>query len=651
MDFGPGQPNIAKIAKFPQQLGNLGNLGNLGPEDAGSPSEERGEERPDKHKEHKPTDDSDLVDRMDTMDRIQIGQVYPVNSVHCVQGIEAAAARLVVDSGEMDQVLDSLESCSAVGIDIETTGLNPRQDRIRLLSLSVGDRVYVIDSFAVNPSSLFPALTTKELVGHNLLFDLQFLAQLGFVPAKAFDTMLASQVLTAGQSVKHNLKDVAQRYLGIVLDKTEQQADWAGPLTEDMIRYAALDAAVPLRLREVMLSRARRDHLETIIDLENRCLLAVVSMSRNGVGFDADTWRQLAEEAEQERQELQERMNALVPSAEHLFGPEGINWNSPEQVQTAFARLGVCVGSTSDEALAGIAHPLARLLREYRSASKRVSAYGTEWMRYVENGRIYPTWRQCSTRSGRMSCSNPNMQQLPRDARYRRCFRAAPGHVLIKADYSQIELRLAAKIANEERMIAAYRKGDDIHTLTARTLTGQSEVSKADRQLAKAINFGLLYGMGARSLAQYAQANYGVTLTDEEAAQHRRAFFRLYPGLARWHRRQAGRSEGRAIETRTLLGRRRLAVARYTEKLNTPVQGSGADGLKAALALCWERRSECPSARLVLAVHDEIVIEVPEDNAHHAQDWLIRCMLDGMQPLLDPVPCVVEATIVTTWGG
>lgn len=563
----------------------------------------------------------------------------------------SAVTSFVTDPTQFGELRRHIETSTSVGIDLETTGLNPRRDRIRLISLFAGGRTYVVDCFQVDPTPLFDRLQTVELVGHNLLFDLQFLGQLGFVPTKAFDTLLASQVLTAGSGVKQALSDVAKRYLYVELDKTHQTADWSGPLTESMVQYAALDAVVPLKLREVMLPKLQAVKLEPVIDLENRCLLAVVSMSLNGVGFDADRWVQLADEAEQRRQELEAQMNALVPLGAHLFGPGECNWNSPEQVKTVYARLGVPLDSTADADLAGVNHPLAALMRKYRAVAKLAGTYGREWLRHVENGRVYPHWRQCATATGRMSCGNPNVQQLPRDPAYRRCFVAGPGNVLVKADYSQIELRLAAKIAGEERMIAAYQRGEDLHTKTAQAILGKTEVSKADRQLAKAINFGLLYGMGYRTFAQYAKLNYGVALTEEEAKRYRDKFFETYPGLKRWHRRQAGSTAGKPIATRTLLGRHRLEVSRYTEKLNTPVQGSGADGLKAALALLWERRDECPSAKLVLAVHDEIVIEVPEAEAEPAKAWLIRCMEDGMRPLLDPVPVAVEATIAPTWGG
>jgi DNA polymerase-1 len=222
--------------------------------------------------------------------------------------------------------------------------------------------------------------------------------------------------------------------------------------------------------------------------------------------------------------------------------------------------------------------------------------------------------------------------------------------VLVKADYSQLQLRIAAQVAGDRAMLDAYARGEDLHTLTARQLTGKAEVSKADRQLAKAVNFGLLFGLGARGLRGYARSNYGLDLSEAEARRYREAFFAAYPGLARWHRR-AGASTAR--ECRTLAGRRRLLDEKtpYTHRLNTPVQGTEADGIKLAMALLWERREQCPGAFPVLFVHDEIVVETDADNAAVAAAWLNQAMLDGMAALLDPVPVEVEVKIARTWGG
>jgi DNA polymerase-1 len=159
----------------------------------------------------------------------------------------------------------------------------------------------------------------------------------------------------------------------------------------------------------------------------------------------------------------------------------------------------------------------------------------------------------------------------------------------------------------------------------------------------------LLYGMGAKGFRDYARNNYGVDISLERAQSYRAAFFKSYPGLAGWQHRVV--SSDAAIDTRTLTGRRRADVARFTEKLNLPVQGTGADGLKLALALLWERRSDCPGAFPVLVVHDEIVVECNETQAEATAAWLKQAMLDGMAPLIDPVPVEVEVKVGQTWGG
>jgi DNA polymerase-1 len=238
------------------------------------------------------------------------------------------------------------------------------------------------------------------------------------------------------------------------------------------------------------------------------------------------------------------------------------------------------------------------------------------------------------------------MQNLPRGA-YRSCVAAPPGRVLVKADYSQIELRIAAKVSGDKALIAAYERGDDLHVLTARQVLGISEVNKEHRQLAKALNFGLLYGMGAKGFRDYARTHYRVELSEEQAQSYREAFFRAYPGLRRWHRSMGDYP----CDTRTLAGRRVVGVAQFNEKLNLPVQGTGADGLKQAMALLWQRRSEYPNAVPVLAVHDEIVVECPESEADRTTQWLKAAMLDGMGPLVAPVPVAVEISVGRSWGG
>jgi DNA polymerase-1 len=219
-----------------------------------------------------------------------------------------------------------------------------------------------------------------------------------------------------------------------------------------------------------------------------------------------------------------------------------------------------------------------------------------------------------------------------------------------------LQLRIAAKISGDTEMLTTYAEGRDLHTLTAQNLIGREDVSKDDRKLAKAVNFGLLYGMGAKGLQSYALKSYGVAMSSEEASLYRKRFFRTYPGLKTWHDNERRAWHYGGTETRTLTGRRRTNVERLTDRLNAPVQGTGADGLKLALTLLWERRGECPGVTLVLVCHDEVVVECDAEKAVEVKVWLEKAMIEGMDAVINstgkaPVPVEVEARIARSWAG
>jgi DNA polymerase-1 len=580
-------------------------------------------------------------------------------------GVEAAPSngltprpeyRLVRTDADLGTVLATIDESRVVGLDVETTGLNPRSDRVRLLQVATDHDgvVFLVDCFAVSPEPLWDVLREKTIIGHNLAFDLAMLRGLGFEPGAVADTMLMSQLVYGTRRAKqfHSLKEAVQRHLNRDLDKTEQTSDWAGTLTDEQLQYAARDAAVLLPLHKVLEAEVRGSRQMKVAEIESRCLPALTWLSAAGVGFDGDSWNALARKAKERTEVLMDQLDEAAPARPGHLGKAGAwKWSSPEQVKDIFLLADVTLKSTDDDALAAVQHPLAALLREYRSASKLASTYGPTWPKgAVHNGRLYAGWKQIGADSGRMACSAPNLQNLPHDERYRRCFVAPPGRVLVKADYSQIELRIAAKIANDQAMLDAYARGEDLHTLTAQQVLGVATVTKEQRKLAKALNFGLLYGMGGKGFRAYAQAQYGVSLTLEEANSYRDAFFKAYPDLRKWHQRV---KRQHAPVTWTLADRRReIKPDEFdTVRLNSPVQGTGADGLKLALALLWERRHEMPGAVPVLVVHDEIVMEVDADKADSAAEWLRKAMIDAMAPLIAPVPVEVEVKVGQTWGG
>jgi DNA polymerase-1 len=573
--------------------------------------------------------------------------------------MECPAFRLVRSAADLTAVAAAIDNTPLVGLDLETTGLDPRADRTRLLCLSLdttdgGTFSYLVDCFAVDPSPLWEVLAEKELAIHNAAFDRAFLSRIGFTPGTVHDTLLMARALAMGgpDFRRCSLKDCARRELDLDLDKGHQKADWSGELQAGMLAYASRDALTHRRLYDALLPKVAKAGLAGVVAIEERALPAFVWMALAGVGFDRGAWQALAGEARREAEELCVRLDDAAPDRPgYLTKPGAWEWGSPQQAQEALALLGHPVENTEDETLARVAHPLADLLRQHRAATKRVGTYGTDWLQHVAgDGRVYASWNQLGTVAGRTSCSDPNLQQVPRDKRYRRCFVAPDRRVLVKADYSQLQLRIAAKVTNEERMLAAYRAGEDLHTLTARQITGKQDVTKDDRQIAKAVNFGLLFGLGARGLRAYAKGNYGLDLTEAEAAKYRKAFFSAYPGLERWHR-TAGNS--RASECRTLGGRRRLLDDKtpFTHRLNTPVQGTEADGAKLAMALLWARRGQAPEAFPVMFCHDEIVVECDADQAEAVGAWLSTAMRDAMAPLIDPVPVEVEVKSGRTWAG
>ncbi|WP_295432985.1 bifunctional 3'-5' exonuclease/DNA polymerase [Thermus sp.] len=547
----------------------------------------------------------------------------------------------MVDSpdGRMEEVLDYLGRFPFLGLDLETTGLDPHRDRIRLLTLATEEGAITFDLFRVPQAleALKPLLASPRgpvLVGHNLKFDLGFLLKAGLEVegGRLWDTGLVHQVLNA-EARMPSLKELVPE-----LDKTLQTSDWAGPLSQEQLAYAALDALVLHGLYQEQHKKVNQRSLGKVVAIEHRALPAIAWMELSGAPFDPALWEEAVAEGEGSLRSIQEAL------------PKGVNWNSPQQVLRYLRELGLNLPNTTEETLAQHQdHPLVAALLRYREAAKRLSTYGEKWAEYVHptTGRIHPSWQQVGAETGRMACRKPNLQNIPRDQALRRAFRAPQGRVLVKADFSQIELRIAAAIAREERMLRAFEEGQDLHTLTASLVLGKDpkEVTKEDRQLAKALNFGLLYGLGAEGLRKYALAGYGLRLGLEEAQRLREAFFRTYPALRRWHLSQP---EGE-VEVRTLTGRRRV-TDRFTEKLNTPVQGTGADGLKLALALLWERRHQVRDTFPVLAVHDEVVVEAPEGAAHAAQDWLVQAMREGMAEVVGEVPIEVEVGVYRDWG-
>ena len=569
---------------------------------------------------------------------------------------------LVCEKRGAENIVKRLLDEDAIGLDIETPGLDPLLDKIRLVQISTTHNIYVIDINHVPVNVLQPLLVGGPIkVIHNGKFDASFLyeADGGAMPEPIYDTMITDQVLHH-RGYARSLKVITKEYLNIELDKEEQTSNWGTEhLSEAQLKYAAQDAAVLLPIRKILDEKAANLQITEVVKLENRLVPAICWMERAGVNLDKELWDELVKTAGKKALQLKNALNSSV--AEHtmsgfdLFGNAAVsvNWDSPAQVKKLLSDLGVQIENTRHSTLEANRgkHPVISLLLDYREAAKKVSTYGTDWHDHVNkvSNRIHPNWVQIGSATGRTSCKDPNLQNIPRETAYRNCFRAASGNVLIKADYEQIELRIAAEMASDVRMKKAFSEGRDLHSVTASYLLGKPEtesVTDSQRQMAKAVNFGLIFGMGARGLSFYAQNHFQVEMDEASAATVLRRYFEAYSGIKKWHELQS-----KKLETRTILGRHRILEGErdYTNRLNSPIQGSAADGLKLALIKLWETR-HMVNAYPVLTVHDEIVIEAPKEQTQKTTEWLKQCMEEGMGEFLREVPVTVDLTVKESWG-
>jgi len=581
----------------------------------------------------------------------------------------------VSDASRLPDLEERLQKEDAVGWDLETVAhpgtlggaLHPATGRARLftLYLPTENTAYLIDLDGV-PEAWRLLAKAKKIVGHNLIFDLSFAAANGAYIAnpkeRLWDTMIAEKLLDCkeySEPRRHSLKELAAK-VGIGLNKEHQTADWGGLLTWDMLRYAAMDAYAAYMVYLSQRERIAGAGLGRAMAIEMGALPAIAAMRAWGVGVDGDAvkrdWEAHLAEVRELEKELEPYGREVEPS---LNVGERLNWNRLELIKKVLHRQGLPADETNEEALAPYKdHPFVATLLKWREVTKRGKLLAGLLEPARRGGRIYADWDALGAGTGRMTCSSPNLQQTPHELRA--YIKPREGCVLVKADFSQIELRIAAALAKDRRMLQAFREGTDLHRLTASLILskGLDQVTKEERQLAKALNFGLLYGMGAEGLKTYAATQYGVSLLLERAKEYRQKFFRTYPGLAKWHRatdrtlhEAKNRGDG-GVVVETLAGRKRW-VAGLTAALNTPVQGTGADGLKAAVALLYKRlleRGLWGEVRIVLLVHDEVVVEAPEPLAVVATHLLTEAMREGMAAIVKGVPIEVEAGIYADWG-
>jgi DNA polymerase-1 len=591
----------------------------------------------------------------------------------------------VLDNAAFERWLEALQRAELVCFDTETTGLDPMEARIVGLSFSIapGRAAYIplTHRYAGAPAQLpiddvlqrlkpWFEDTTRKKLGQNVKYDQHVLANYGIALAGvAHDTMLQSYVLESQRP--HDMDSLAWRHLGV---KTISYADVAGKgaghigfdqvSIDKATEYSGEDADITLQLHGALYPRLKQnpqlDFIYSTIEMPTREVL--FRMEREGVLIDASLL------ATQSRT-LGERMMILEQQAYQAAG-QPFNLGSPRQLGEilfdkmklpALKKTATGKPSTDEDVLQQLAadYPLPKLLLEHRALSKLKSTYTDKLPQMVNarTGRVHTCFGQATAVTGRLASTEPNLQNIPirtvEGRRIREAFIAPPGHALISADYSQIELRIMAHLSADESLLRAFAEGADIHRATAADIFGVAiaDVTSEQRRTIKAVNFGLIYGMSAFGLASQLGIERGA------AAQFIEKYFARYPGVAEYMQRtrELARAQG---YVETVFGRRlwlpdinagggprRQAAERAA--INAPMQGTAADLIKLAMieVQAWLDR-ESVGAKLVLQVHDELVLEAPLDHLDRVKAELALRMASVAQL---QVPLVVDVGSGPNW--
>ncbi|HIC97020.1 MAG TPA: bifunctional 3'-5' exonuclease/DNA polymerase, partial [Aquificaceae bacterium] len=557
----------------------------------------------------------------------------------------------ITDRIQLSRALSRIEKDPILYLDTETTA-----DRIRLVQIGNEEEVFVIDVFEL-PQSLSlvgEVIREKGIVGHNLKFDLKLLLPHGIKPLAVFDTMIGSYLLGFE---RHSLSHVTESMLGYTVDKSLQLSDWSRrDLTTSQIEYAAKDVVAVRELfpkiRDKINSIGRagdrgeellRTRTAKVFGLTNPAAVVEMAFVQEVAKLELSGFPVDEEEIDRSLTDMERKLQKLIMDFYIKYRTDPL---SPKQVGALLReKLGLSLPetqkgnvSTDDKVLSEFSHVKeVRHILEIRKTKKTLDKL-KELKTFVKDGRVYPEFKQIGAITGRMSSYKPNVQNIPRDMRS--VFKAEEGRVFVIADFSQIELRIAAEYVRDENMVRAFREGKDLHKYTASLVLekAEEEVSKEERQLAKAMNFGLIYGISARGLSAYARGSYGVELSLSAAEVFRERFFKFFPSFKRWHDNVKKKLREGEIRDTTLLGRFYRAST-FTDAVNYPIQGSGADLLKlAVLMLGIEFKKRNLSAKVVNLVHDEVVVECGEEEAEEVEDALCDAMVRAGHIVLKHVP-------------
>jgi len=594
---------------------------------------------------------------------------------------EKTEYKTILDEKALEKALADIKH--EVSIDTEATSKSPVIAELVGISFSSnpekGYYIPLTHSYIGAPEQLPKESVLKHLrgvledlkikkTGHNIKYDLIVLRNEGInLKGTAFDTMLASYLLNPNKA-KHNLEDVSMDYLTFkklsfkdIIGKGKK--DFRDVSIEDATRYSGEDAVVPLKLKDILEPAIKKEGLEKLFyDLEMPLIEVLADMEISGIKIDLSLMEALSKELEREIESLEKRI--------YFLAGEKFNINSPKQLQEIlFKKLGLRTikktktgFSTDVEVLEQLAleHELPKEILDHRTLSKLKNTYVDGLPKIVnpKTGRLHTSFNQTVTATGRLSSSEPNLQNIPIRGewgkRIREAFIAEKGNLFLSSDYSQIELRILAHLSQDKELINVFKKDGDIHTKTASELFGVSaeNVTAEMRRRAKTVNFGIVYGISPYGLSQE------LGITPEEAKQYIDTYFERHGGVKNYIETLIKETTDTGYVSTLLHRKRAIPELKSTNKntrqlgerlaINTPIQGSASDIIKLSMLNIWRRlKKEKLRAKMLLQVHDELLFEVPEEEKDRVKA-LVREEMES--PVELQIPLKVDIGIGKNWA-
>jgi len=590
---------------------------------------------------------------------------------------DEARYRLCLSMKELEALVDEIRSAEIVAVDTETTGEDPLQAELVGMSFCWREReaVYLplahrylgapdqVDWAAARP--VVKRVLEDETIlkaGQNIKYDAEVLRRHGVdLKGVHFDTMIASYVINPGMR-QHNLEYLAQHYLNHkmityqeVTGKGKNACSFAHVDVQRACEYSCEDADITFRLKSVLDEKMRAEKNETLFyDLEMKLLPVLMEMELAGIRIDAAFFENMSRRFAEEMKHIEEDIYAEAGMTFNISSPQQLGYVLFEKLGLPGQKKTAKSGNYSTDVkvlkmLSASNYAIPSLLLRYRTLSKLKSTYLDALVKLADplTGRVHTSYNQTVAATGRLSSSNPNLQNIPvrgeEGREIRKGFVAEAGHCLVGADYSQIELRVFAHYSGDQAFIEAFQKDQDIHARTASEILGKAptEVTPEDRRLAKAINFGIIYGMGPRKLSEELGIDHST------AKNYIDAYYERYEGVTRYREAMIQTAVDKGYVT-TLFNRRRYLpdighannrIRSEAERMaiNTPIQGTAADLIKQAMIRIHDRLSQGGfKTRMLLQVHDELVFEAPEVEAARVIP-MIREEMEGVYPLTVPL--------------